>query len=121
MTTGAARTGIGLCLRASRTDQLHRPNQLRVAGRIDVRLRAGFVFLAIVLWGWSRRIAGGSMGEQMDAALVLAALAMATEQRTFRDVMYPSGPGSPPKGLFKGGASLGAVFLCLAVVPMPHA
>jgi putative transposase len=38
---------------------------------------AGFIYLAIVLDVWSRRIVGWAIGEQMTTNLVLAALNMA--------------------------------------------
>ena len=42
---------------------------------------AGFIFLAVVLDVWSRRVVGWAIGERMTADLVLAALNMALEQR----------------------------------------
>jgi putative transposase len=52
------------------------PNELWVADLTYVPTWAGFIFLAIVLDVWSRRIVGWSIGEQMTADLVLAALNM---------------------------------------------
>jgi putative transposase len=42
---------------------------------------AGFIYLAVVLDVWSRRIVGWAIGEHMSAELVLAALNMALQQR----------------------------------------
>lgn len=55
---------------------------------------AGFIFLAIVLDVWSRRIVGWSIGEQISANLVLAALNMAIAQRRPREVIHHSDQGS---------------------------
>jgi putative transposase len=55
---------------------------------------AGFIFLAIVLDVWSRRIVGWAIGEQMTAELVLAALNMAIVQRRPDDVIHHSDQGS---------------------------
>lgn len=55
---------------------------------------AGFIYLAIVLDVWSRRIVGWAIGEQMVAALVIAALDMAIEQRRPHHVVHHSDQGS---------------------------
>ena len=55
---------------------------------------AGFIFLAIVLDVWSRRIVGWAIGEQMTADLVLAALNMALQQRKPGGVIHHSDQGS---------------------------
>jgi len=69
-------------------------NQLWVADMTYVPTWAGFIFLAIVLDVWSRRIVGWSIGEQMSADLVLAALNMAIVQRRPADVIHHSDQGS---------------------------
>ena len=53
------------------------PNQLWVADMTYVPTWAGFIYLAVVLDVWSRRIVGWAIGEEMTAELVLAALNMA--------------------------------------------
>ena len=53
------------------------PNQLWVADMTYVPTWAGFIYLAIVLDVWSRRIVGWAIGERMSAELVLAVLNMA--------------------------------------------
>jgi putative transposase len=70
------------------------PNELWVADMTYVPTWAGFLFLAIVLDVWSRRIVGWSIGEQMSAELVLAALNMAITQRRPTDVIHHSDQGS---------------------------
>jgi putative transposase len=70
------------------------PNALWVADLTYVPTWAGFIFLAIVLDVWSRRIVGWAIGEQMTADLVLAALNMAIAQRRPNDVIHHSDQGS---------------------------
>ena len=70
------------------------PNQLWVADMIYVPTWAGFVYLAIVLDVWSRRIVGWSIGERMTAELVLAALSMAVQQRKPDGAIAHSDQGS---------------------------
>jgi len=71
-----------------------RPNQLWVADITYVPTWAGFIFLAVVLDVWSRRVVGWSIGEQITAELVLAALNMALEQRRPEEVIHHSDQGS---------------------------
>ena len=70
------------------------PNHLWVADMTYVPTWAGFIFLAIVLDVWSRRIVGWAIGEQMTAELVLAALNMAITQRRPTGVIHHSDQGS---------------------------
>jgi putative transposase len=70
------------------------PNQLWVADMTYVPTWAGFIFLAIVLDVWSRRIVGWAIGEQMTSDLVLAALNMGIAQRRPTDVIHHSDQGS---------------------------
>jgi putative transposase len=69
-------------------------NQLWVADMTYVPTWAGFIFLAIVLDVWSRRIVGWAIGETMTADLVLAALNMAITQRRPASVIHHSDQGS---------------------------
>jgi putative transposase len=69
-------------------------NQLWVADMTYVPTWAGFIYLAMVLDVWSRRIVGWAIGEQMTADLVLAALNMAITQRKPKDVIHHSDQGS---------------------------
>lgn len=69
-------------------------NQLWVADMTYIPTWAGFLYLAMVLDVWSRKVVGWAMGEQMTADLVLAALNMAIEQRKPEDVIHHSDQGS---------------------------
>lgn len=71
-----------------------RANQLWVADMTYVPMWAGFVYLAVVMDVFSRRIVGWSMGERMTAQLVLAALNMALAQRKPQGVIHHSDQGS---------------------------
>jgi putative transposase len=70
------------------------PNRLWVADMTYVPTWAGFIYLAVVLDAWSRRIVGGAIGETMTAELVLSALNMALQQRKPDDVIHHSDQGS---------------------------
>jgi putative transposase len=69
------------------------PNRLWVGDITYVPTWAGFIYLAIVLDVWSRRVVGWAIGEQMTADLVLAALNMAVSQRRPRQVIHHSDRG----------------------------
>ncbi|MBL8356114.1 MAG: DDE-type integrase/transposase/recombinase [Delftia acidovorans] len=64
------------------------PNQLWVADMTYVSAWAGFLYLAVVIDVWSRRVVGWSMGESMTTDLVLSALNMALTQRKPQDVIH---------------------------------
>jgi putative transposase len=70
------------------------PNQLWVADMTYVPTWAGFIYLAVVLDVWSRRVVGWAIGEQMTAELVLEALNMALQQRRPAQVIHHSDQGS---------------------------
>lgn len=70
------------------------PNQLWVADMTYVPTWAGFIYLAVVLDVWSRRVVGWAIGERMTAELVLAALNMALQQRKPEGVIHHSDQGS---------------------------
>lgn len=70
------------------------PNQLWVADMTYVPTWAGFIYLAVVLDVWSRRIVGWAIGEMMTTELVLAALNMALQQRRPDGVIHHSDQGS---------------------------
>ena len=57
------------------------PNQLWVADMTYIPTLAGFLYLAVVLDVWSRKIVGWAMSSRMGTQIVLDALAMAVEQR----------------------------------------
>jgi putative transposase len=70
------------------------PNQLWVADMTYVPTWVGFVYLAVVLDVWSRRVVGWAIGELMTADLVLSALNMALAQRRPDSVIHHSDQGS---------------------------
>jgi putative transposase len=57
------------------------PNKLWVADITYIPTWAGFLYLAIVLDVWSRRIVGWAMADHLRTELVMDALNMAIEQR----------------------------------------
>ena len=70
------------------------PNRLWVADITFVPTAAGFLFLAVVLDAWSRKIVGWSMANHLRTELVLDALDMAIGQRRPREVVHHSDQGS---------------------------
>ena len=58
-----------------------RVNQLWIADLTYIRLRAEFVYLAVVLDAFSRRVIGWALGRTLEARLAVAALDMALEER----------------------------------------
>lgn len=70
------------------------PDQLWVADITYVPTWAGFLFLAIVLDVWSRRIVGWAMRTHLRTELVLEALDMALKQRRPDGVIHHSDQGS---------------------------
>ena len=59
-----------------------RPNELRVADIAFLPTLAGFLYLAVILDAWSRRVVGYAMSRSIDVRLTLAALNAAVERRT---------------------------------------
>ena len=70
------------------------PNRLWVADITYVPTWAGFLYLAVVLDAWSRRVVGWAMATHLRTGLVLAALDMAIVQRLPRNVIHHSDQGS---------------------------
>jgi putative transposase len=70
------------------------PNQLWVADITFVPTANGFLYLAVVLDAWSRKIVGWAMATHLRAELVMDALEMAIGQRRPRDVIHHSDQGS---------------------------
>jgi transposase InsO family protein len=56
---------------------VERPEQVWVAGITYVRLRDGFVYLAVLMGAFTRRARGGQLGRSLDGSLALAALGRA--------------------------------------------
>ena len=71
------------------------PNQLWVADITYVPTAAGFLYLAVVLDAWSRKVVGWAMANHLRAELVLDALEMAVGQRRPKRRHSPQRPGQP--------------------------
>jgi putative transposase len=69
------------------------PNQLWVADITYIPTWSDTFYLAVVLDVWSRRIVGWAMATHLRTELVVAALAMAVEQRRPQDVIHHSDQG----------------------------
>ncbi len=88
------------------------PNQLWVADIPFVPTATGFLYLAVVLDTWSRKIVGWAMANHLRTVLVLDALEMAISQHRPRSVIYHSDQGS------QGGFNRSSQHLCaLPVAP----
>ena len=70
------------------------PNRLWVADITYIPTWAGFLYLAVVLDAFSRRIVGWAMAEHLRTELVLAALNMAIGQRHGKGVVHHSDHGT---------------------------
>jgi putative transposase len=70
------------------------PNQLWVADITYIPTWAGFLYLAVVLDAWSRRIVGWAMATSLHTKIVLDALEMAVRQRQPIGVVHHSDQGS---------------------------
>ena len=72
------------------------PDQLWVADMTYLHTRAGFLYLAVVEDGYSRRVVGWASAKRMTAAeSVIVALAMAVTLRKPREVIHHSDQGHP--------------------------
>ena len=69
-------------------------NQLWVADITFVPAATGFLYLAVVLDAWSRKIVGWAMASHLRAELVLDAMEMAIGQRRPGDAIHHSDQGS---------------------------
>jgi len=69
------------------------PNELWVADITYIPTWAGFLYLAVVLDAWSRRVVGWAMATHLRTELVLQALQMAIQQRRPQDVIHHSDHG----------------------------
>jgi putative transposase len=57
------------------------PDQLWVADLTYIRILSGFVYLAVILDAWSRRVVGWALSRRIDAELAVAALDAAIADR----------------------------------------
>ena len=69
------------------------PNELWVADITYIATWTGFLYLAIVVDAWSRRVIGWAMATHLRTELVLEALQMAIQQRHPQDVIHHSDHG----------------------------
>ena len=70
------------------------PNRLWVADITYIPTWSGFLYLAIVLDAWSRRVVGWSMATHLRTEIVLEALNMALQQRRPAEVIHHSDQGT---------------------------
>ena len=77
-----------------RNFSVDKPDQLWVADITYIHTGSGFLFLAVVMDAWSRRILGWSMANHLRTELVLDALGMAIGQRRPVGVIHHSDQGS---------------------------
>ncbi|MFO1209020.1 MAG: IS3 family transposase [Amaricoccus sp.] len=63
-------------------DSFSDPNRLWVADLTYVAIASGFVYVALIMDAWSRRIVGYAIGRRIDARLTLAALEAAIGTRS---------------------------------------
>jgi putative transposase len=76
-----------------RTFTVDGPNRLWVADITYIPTWAGFLYLAVVLDAWSRRVVGWAMATHLRTELVLDALNMAVGQRRPTQVIHHSDQG----------------------------
>ena len=77
-----------------RNFEANEPDQLWVAEITYIRTWAGFLYLAVVVDAWSRKVVGWSMEPHLRTELVLDALEMAIHQREPDGVVHHSDQGS---------------------------
>jgi putative transposase len=70
------------------------PNQLWVADITYIAIAMGFVYLAVILDAWSRRVIGYAIGRSIDARLAVAALKTAVRARQPKGCIHHSDRGS---------------------------
>ena len=69
-------------------------DQLWVADITYVRTAPGFLYLAVVLDAWSRKVVGWCIAHHLSAEIVMSALDMACARRRPRDVIHHSDQGT---------------------------
>src|SRR5213075_938890 len=84
-----------ICPNLATTMTLDGPNQLRVADITYVAITTSFVYLAVTLDAWSRRVVGYAVSRSIDARLAAAALKAAINARNpSRGCVHHSDRGS---------------------------
>ena len=84
------------------------PNELWVADITFVPTASRFLYLAVVLDAWSRKVVGWAMANYLCGELAVNALEMAIGQRRPRDAIRPSDQGSQYMSLASGRALQGS-------------
>src|SRR6266542_3028863 len=91
------------------------PNQLWVADITYIAIATSFVYLAVILDAWSRRVVGYAIGWRIDARLTLAALRAAIASRApppgcFWTIVWRSAAPhrSPPRSRARAGSASAA-------------
>jgi putative transposase len=92
-TTSRSETQCGAADLVNRDFTADAPDELWVADITYIRTWAGFLYLAVVLDAWSRKIVGWKMADHLRTELVLDALDMAIRQRQPVDVIHHSDKG----------------------------
>ena len=105
-TTRADRSRRAAPDRVDRRFRADAPNRLWVADITYVPTWTGFVYLAVVLDVFSRKVVGWAMAHHLRTELVLAALNMALGQRRPQGVVHHSDKGS--QGTFSGCGATGS-------------
>jgi len=81
----------------AKTLALDGPDQLWVADITYVAIATGFVYLAVILDAWSRRVVGYALGRTIEARLTVAALEAAiAARRPAKGCVHHSDRGSQP-------------------------
>lgn len=70
------------------------PNRLWVADITYIATWTGWLYLAVVVDAWSRKVVGWAMSTHLQTALVMEALQMAIQQRHPEEVIHHSDQGS---------------------------
>ena len=86
----------GAWLKSVHRRQHDAPNVLWVADITYIPTWVGFIYLAVVLDVWSRRVVGWSIGETLHTEIILAALNMAVQQRRPVGVIHHFDNGTRP-------------------------
>ena len=81
VTTTDSRHNFEVSLNLARRMKVTGPNQLWVADLTYIRLQREFVFLAVLLDAFSRKVIGWNLGRRMNAELCLTALRQALAER----------------------------------------
>ena len=86
------------------------PDQLWVADLTYIRILTGFVYLAVILDAWSRRVVGWAISRRIDADLALAALDAAIASRRRAACITPIvAHSTPPSRTGRSSRSTGFV------------